>query len=264
MVKKSKRYFGMTGSQIGILIGAGVLALLVACGAFVFILMSQSGAPASPIAKNNIPSPTPFPTTDFATASVDATPTDLADLPTSVPPPAGWVEFQTQGASLWLPANFVGGDMADDRAVTINKVSRLGLHFRTAREAMRAASSQVVMWMADKTVRSSPVITVVIVSHELKDPGTTIDQVVQDTVKGAVPAQSTTIFETNRTPLLGRETRRVVYQQQIKASYQVTGIIYYIKDGNDFWMIDFNMDPNEYVNMQPIVDQCAKTFSLIQ
>lgn len=263
MFKKSKLYFGMTGSQIGILIGAGVLALLVACGAFVFILMSQSGAPAAPIVTNIPPSPTPFPTTDFPTAPVvaDATPTDFANLPTSVPPPAGWVEFQTQGASVWLPDNFVGGDMAEDRAVSINKVSRLGLHFRTAREAMRAAPSQVVMWMTDKTVRSSPVITVMIVSHELKDPGTTIDQVVQDTVKGAVPAQSTTIFETNRMSLLGRETRRVVYQQQIKASYQVTGIIYYIQDGNDFWMLDFNMDPNEYVNMQPVIDQCAKTLT---
>lgn len=259
MKKKSKKYYGMTGSQIGILIGTGVVGLLIVCVIFAFLLIPPSSQAQQ--TATDVPTATEPP--KIVITLEPPTPTAL-EIATSFPPPDGWVSFQTQGATIWLPDNFIGGDMTDDRAVTINKVSRLGLHFRPSREAMRAASGQVVMWMIDKTQKASPIITTLLVSHELKDEGTTIDQYAQDAIKGSVPAQSTTIFENNHRTLLGRETLRIAYEQQIKASYRVSGVVYYIKDGNDFWTLDFNMDPNEYVNMQPIMDQSAKTFNLIQ
>ena len=75
MFKTNKRYLGMTGSQVGILIGAGVLALLTACGAIVFIFMSQPGSTAAPIVTSgSSPTPAALPTDtiDFATAVATA------------------------------------------------------------------------------------------------------------------------------------------------------------------------------------------------
>ncbi len=64
--------------------------------------------------------------------------------------------------------------------------------------------------------------------------------------------------------MLGREARRVTYQQQITAGYEVTGVSYYIKDGNDFWVLNYALDPNEYLTMLPVVEKSVDTFNLIK
>jgi hypothetical protein len=118
--------------------------------------------------------------------------------------------------------------------------------------------------MIDKTISSNPIIMSLLVTHEVREEGISIEQYIQNSTMGSSTAQSTTVYETKKTILLGRETRRVTYHQQIQAGYEIAGIVYYIQDGNDFWILDYNADPNEYTNMLPMAEQSVHTFDLVK
>ncbi len=262
MKQKSKRYLGMTNSQLGILGGAGAVALLLICGLSFLVLMPPPAQVSAPTDK--IPEILKTPPSPVVLVVADTpTPTPQPVIATSAPP-EDWVEFQTSGATLWMPKNFVGGDMANGRSETIFKVTRLGRYFKNVREAMRSAPSQVVMWMIDNTASGSPVITSLIVMHEVMDDETGIDQYVHNSTKGTATALSTTVYETNKLSVLGREARRVTYQQQVTAGYEITGVAYFIKDGNEFWILDYALDPNEYIDMLSMVKQSVDTFNLVK
>jgi hypothetical protein len=261
MKSKNARHFGLTNLQLGILGGAAAVALLVIGGLswFVFTLppSEQPTAVATEI------SPTPSPHVQVVVVTPVA-PTPSPKIATSVPP-GGWVEFKTKGATLWLPSNFIGGDMTVNREESINKVGRLGgARFKNTIKAMKQAPSQIVMWMIDKTVSNNPIIMALVVTHEVGAEGIGIEQYIQNSTMGISTALSTSVFETKKITLLGREARRVTYQQQIQAGYQIAGVAYYIQDGSDFWILDYNLDPNEYADMLPMAEQSAHTFNLVK
>jgi hypothetical protein len=259
MKPKSVRHFGLTNSQLGILAGVAVAVLLVICGLSWFVFMPPP-AEQSPTATKIPPTSSPY----VRVSTVTPPPTPSPEIATSVPP-GGWVEFQTQGARVWLPANFVGGDMISNRVEAINAVTRLGgARYKNTIKAMKQAPSQLVMWMIDKTNSKSPVIMSLLVTHEVKEEGTSLEQYLQNSAIGTSAALSTTIFETKKITLLGYEARRVTYQQQIQAGYQTAGVAYYIKDGNDFWILDYTLDPSKYVDMLPMTEQSVHTFYLVK
>lgn len=267
MKRKSARYFGMTNTQIGILAGMAFLALLSICGAFLLILsIAPVGEPAIPA-----PITTPIPATPSqtpakqVTAEFTATVTPIAPVIATLVPPGGWVEFKTQGASIWLPDNFVGGDTLDHRSETIQQVNKLGKYFKNAVKGITNASKETVLWMLDKNIDQSTIITSVIVQHFVSMEDKNIDQFVQDDLNsnanGTPVAMLITVNETKKMTLLGREVRRLTYQEQM-AGREVIGIVYYIKDGLNFWSVDYALDPNKYLDMLSIVDQSIHTFNL--
>ena len=259
MKPKSAR-FGMTNSQLGILAGAAAVVLLVIGGLSWFVFAPPSPEQPTAVATQAPPTPSPH----VQVIVVTSPPTPSPEVATSVPP-EGWVEFQTQGARLWLPSNFVGGDMRVSRAESINSVTRLGgARFKSTVKAMKQAPSRLVMWMIDKTVSNNPIIMNILVTHEVSAEGTDIEQYIQSSTMGASTAQSTTVFETKKITLLGREARRVAYRQQIQAGYEIAGVAYYIKDENDFWVVDYMLDPNKYTDMLSMVEQSIHTFDLVK
>lgn len=261
---KSVRYFGMTRSQIGILAGVAALALLIVCSLSWFILLPPPSAPVSAPTATQLP-PTP--------PSVEAVPLTVTPSPTPPPviatnmPPVGWAEFQTQGATLWLPNNFVGGDILHQEGETIQKINRLGIPFRNVIVQIKNAQPTVQLWMIDKIVNTSLTIMTVKVHHYVETTDKTIDQFVTDDLNGnfnGTPvAMIITVNETKKMTILGRETRRQTYQQN-EGGKDATGIAYYIKDGADFWIVDYLMEPNDYIDMLPIVEQSIGTFYLVQ
>jgi len=262
---KSTRYLGMTGTQIGILAGLAVVAMF-SIGGLLWIILSISSEPALPA-----PIGTPIPATPSLTPTkqltveLTLTITPTAPVIATIAPPGGWVEFQVQGADIWLPDNFVGGDTLDHRSETIQKVSKLGKYFANAVKGITKAPKETVLWMVDKNVDPSTIITSVVVEHFLSTEDKTTDQFIQDdlnsSANGTPVAMLITVNETKKMTLLGREARRLTYKQQI-AVRQVIGITYYIKDGADFWSIDYILDPNKYLDMLPSVEQSIHTFNL--
>ena len=164
MKSKSVRHFGLTNSQLGILAGAAIVALLVIGGLSWFVFMPPPSEQPTTVATEVPPTPSPHVQDTVATSPPTPSPEEIA---TSVPP-GGWVEFRTPGATLWLPASFVGGDMIVNRVETINAVTRLGgARFKNTIKAMKQAPSQLVMWIIDKTVSNSPVIMSLLVIQRL-------------------------------------------------------------------------------------------------
>ncbi len=144
MKRKSARYMGMTGMQIGILAGLSVVAMLSICGAFWLIASMSLSAGVAAV-------PAPGATQISATASptnalkVEPTPTvtptaasTAAVIATSVPP-GGWIEFKTEGAAIWLPNSFVGGDILDHRGETLQAVTNLGPGFKNVANSIKNA-----------------------------------------------------------------------------------------------------------------------------
>lgn len=260
---KSARYFGMTRSQIGILAGAATLALLVVCGLSWFILLPPPSAPALVPTAIEI---TPTPSVEVVTLTVTPSPTTPPVIATSVPP-GGWVEFQTRGATIWLPDNFIGGDLLDKKSETIQKINSLGSMYRNAVDGIQISTEETVLWMIDKTVKQTDVIPTVRVAHFVTTEDTTIDQYVQSylnsEMNGTPVAMLLTINETKKMTVLGRETRRLTSSSSY-AGHSATGITYYIKDGADVWVIDYLLLPDEYLDMLPIVEQSIQTFNLVQ
>ncbi|MGC1378853.1 MAG: hypothetical protein WA821_21655 [Anaerolineales bacterium] len=261
MKPKSARYFGMTNSQLGILAGAAAVVLLVIGGLSWFVFAPPSPEQPAAVATEIPPTPSPYFTQVIV---VTSPPTPSPEIATSVPPD-GWVEFQTQGARLWLPSNFVGGDLLTNRAESINSITRLGgARFKNTVKAMKQTPSQLVMWMVDKTVSNDPIIMTILITHEVKEEGISIEQYLQDNITSVSATLSTTVYETKKITLLGREARRMAYRQQIQAGYEIAGVAYYIKDENDFWVVDYMLDPNKYTDMLSMVEQSIHTFDLVK
>jgi len=223
--------------------------------------------PAPP--RTQAPAATEIPATPTVEQVVDEPTAPSSPVPTltvivTTAPPDGWVEFRSPGAALWLPGNFVGGDMVENRRDSINAVNRLGSHFRDIRNEMQVALPPIVLWMVDETSTNSPVINNVQVIHEANQGDISLDQYVQNKTNTVSTTKPMTVYETRRTTLFGLEARRLVYEQPIVAGYQVAGVAFYAKDGIDFWILNYIMHPNQSFDMQHIVEQSASTFYIIR
>ena len=262
MKSKNARHFGLTNSQLGILAGAAVVALLIICGLSWFVFMPPSSGQSSAVATEVPPTPSPHIQETF-TAPL---PTPSPEIATSVPP-GGWVEFQTEGATLWLPASFVGGDLLHSKAETIAKISKLGKFYKNVVNGLKTIGPEVVLWMVDKTPKQTDIITTVAAEHITSTEDTGIDQYIQSYLNssenGTPVAMMLTINQTKKMTLLGREARQLTYSSTY-AGHEETGIRYYIKDGSDIWIVDYNLIPDEYVDMLPIVEQSIHTFNLVK
>lgn len=264
MQKKKKLYYGMTGMQVATL---GTMAALFFCVVMVgllFVLRNPS-QPAVQVA-TQVPPPTRIPTSVNQPTDEVATLTPEPIVATKAPP-ADWVEFKSQEATLWLPPSFVGGDMVSKRQESIDKVRRLGKLFGGVVEGMRDADKEVVLTMVDKTLRETDIIPVVSVHHGVSTEDTSLDDYLQTlfekSAQGTPIAMVLATNEVKKMTILGREAKRWTFSRS-QAAHGVTSLVYCIKDGADFWTIFYSMSPNEYFDMLPMVEQSIQTFNIVK
>src|SRR6187551_414551 len=120
MKKKSKRYYGMTVTQIGILVGAAVFGLLT-IGIILVVVLTSTPKAQLPIATAVVSASTSTSTPAPTVAIETETPTP-APVVATVMPPGGWVQFDTPGVIFWLPSGYVGGDLVNNKQAIINKM----------------------------------------------------------------------------------------------------------------------------------------------
>jgi hypothetical protein len=257
MKSKSSGFMGMTGTQISILIGLAVVALLSICGVgWAMLSLGSLGAAPAATTVVSMPSPTVTATEDVtATPEITATPTP----PSTVAPPDGWVEFTTQGGGLWLPNSFVGGDMIAHKNEVISKVRQLGSFFRPIADSMKQPPTNTVLWMVDKNKQKNPLVTTVIVRSITLTDDTTIDKVIADYLANSNPPP--TVNETKKLTILGREARRLI-SQGITNTLDFSEFDYIIKDENDFWIISYVMSTDIYMDSLPMVEKSIQTFNI--
>jgi hypothetical protein len=266
MTQKSPRYLGMSGTQVGILAGLMVIAMLVMCA--IFWMVSSVALPASSRSADSQPgasnpgqaAPTPAATATlmiFPTTVPSATPTPQV----TIVPPGDWAMFETSGAQLWLPNNFIGGDMTDQRAKTIQKVSKLGKYYRLIVDDMKAAPKDYVLWMLDTDWDKSVIVSTVIARHQVLTAETKLENYIDDelTKLGHVP----TINKNKKMTILGYETRQLVFQALL-GTLEFTCVNYFIKDEADFWRVEYCVAPERYYELYPMIEKSMKTFYLVK
>ena len=266
MKGKNARVMGMTGTQIGILAGLSLVAVLSVCVLFWMFSSALTGysqaetQPPAPVQ----PSATPTPAQAAPTAAA-VTPTGTPPLVATSAPPAGWIRFQTPGAALWLPDTFVGGDMAQHRSGTIQIVTRLGKYFKNAATAMQTAPKEFVLWMVNKNAQQSMIISTATVQHLTSTSEKNIDQFVQDDLNsnanGTPAAMFIEINGTKKMMVLGHEARRITYLFH-QAGTEEMGVTYFVKNSAEFWVIGYIVGPQEYIDMLPTFEQSMQTFYL--
>jgi hypothetical protein len=263
MKRSAKLYFGMTQTQIAIL-GCLAFIIILVLGIFGYLITSGSSIYAAPPAA-------PVQELASETATIPAateTPVPTLDpaLPTTVPvpatPPAGWVIFQSTGVELWLPNNFVGGDMLNKRSETIQRVNRLGKFYVNAVALMRKADKSTMLFMVDKS-KQTVLIPVAMVNHiTLTDDLSLKDYI--DREYASDKTVQTTINENKKTTLLGREARRLTVQVRQPTGLEGLLIAYVIKEGPEIWIVSYNLPPNEIINLSPMIDQSIATFNILK
>jgi hypothetical protein len=264
MTQKSPRYLGMTGTQIGILAGLVAVVLLIICAVFWMILSTTF--PAGPLVAsgqpgNSNPAQNPSILAITDTPAETTTPEPLATVTPQVTivPPGNWTMFETRGAQIWLPNSYIGGDMTDQRAKTIQKVTKLGKYYKSIIESMKTAPKDYAMWMLDTNWDKSVIVSTVIVNHQVLTVDTKLEKYIEDEL--AKLRELPTLNKNKKMTVLGYETRQLVFQALL-GTLEFTCVDYFIKDEADFWRVDYCVAPERYYELYPMIEKSMQTFYL--
>jgi hypothetical protein len=266
MARKSPRYLGMTNSQISILAGLAAIVVLAICAMFWMIFSTAFQAePLAPNGQTGLSNQgqttSTLAVTITTTPSVTLEPSATVTPPATIVPPGDWAMFETRGAQIWLPNSFVGGDMTDQRAKTIQKVNKLGKYYKLIVEDMKAAPEDYVMWMLDTGWDKSVIVSTVIVHHQVLTVDTKLEKYIQDEL--AKLNETPTINKNKKMTVLGYETRQLVFQALL-GTLEFTCVNYFIKDEADFWRVDYCVAPERYYELYPLIENSMKTFYLVK
>ncbi|HET8708006.1 MAG TPA: hypothetical protein VFM46_17005, partial [Pseudomonadales bacterium] len=172
--------------------------------------------------------------------------------------PEGWVKFESEQIEFWLPANYVGGDMIKKKNDTIRQISALQTKkIKLNLDSLKKAPPELVLVMYDKNL-SLGLQTAVYVNKYTRTPETELQSFVDEMIS-KLPG-SVSIFGTRKTTVLGREAQKIELEQRISGS-TINATFYYIKNGADFWVIDYDYQPVDVVNMGQVIDTSIKTLN---
>ncbi len=183
-----------------------------------------------------------------------------ADEPISAvtPPPANWKKFEGVNAALWLPASFVGGDLAMNKAAVVEEIRSLGPEYQHIAQTAEQTSS-VDMWMADGYAEAGYSINVN-VAKEYVSAEVTLDQYVDQMVAD----------DTNQLRLISREVTprgqhmqaRLVLEMH-NSSHVARVVTYVIRNGRTCWIISFGTSAENYSRALSISEQSIRTFAVM-
>jgi hypothetical protein len=250
--------FGMTRGQLIIL---GVLALFacLSVGGMIALIAStptvrkptDTPVPTFALPVHVTPSATPEP----GTATPEPTPTSIAPMA----PPAGWINFSSNGVSLYLPPEFIGGDAKDQRSETVNRINNMGKPYNSLSKDVQAAAPELVLFAVQKEEAAPAVITTMWAFADMYPPDYSLeDYLNQDIFK---LSSSGMVTEKKKMTILGHEALRVVMQTR-SGGWDVVTVWYAIKDDIYFWRIIYTSSLNDYFTKQDIFTRSIGTLNL--
>lgn len=233
---RSRKYFGMTTTQLGILAGMGGAACFLFVIAGCLFLRGGLGSLAA------APQPTPVPqstATPFVIPTITPTAT-LTPVPYEMLIPDGWLQFKTGLIEIWLPKEF--------------KVAKS----KTLEESANLAIPELVV---TRTVtKSSPYKMFVVVSYE----PLTLDSL-DDYLTGEIAnlSSDTRVADKRMVTINSQDVVRFVFETRTDTA-EVNDLMYVFLDGSTVWYVEYIAQINEYFTMVDMFEKSARTFRIVR
>jgi len=232
---QNRKYFGMTGLQIGILVAlAGALFLILCVAGWVIF---GNGFSFSRLPQD-IPTPVPSPTL-VVIPTITTTP-----LPTLVPYeqliPKGWKQFRTALIEIWLPSEFKDAKLVVPKGVTTLAVPELILSKPASK------TSLYNMW--------------VVVSYE---PLTTesLDSFLD--LKFQSISSDLRVVERRKALVNSTEAFRIVIETRVN-NVDANELAYIFQDGGTVWYVLFIAQINEFYDELNSFEDSVLTFRWVK
>jgi hypothetical protein len=174
--------------------------------------------------------------------------------PTSMPstaadrsgaPPAGWNEFAVDEYSIWLPASYVGGDIAEDRDVVLDRIRSANPVCGAGLEALADSSPTARLIAVDvDTCSVDAVRTNVGVNQQDVPKGTTPKEYLEQAAS-SVPA-SVEILEQGLTTVGGRDVARLVVESDTEKEILPKSLIVALPARGSYWLVICTTSPDEF------------------
>jgi hypothetical protein len=255
-VKQTKRYFGMTLAQLGILGCLACVACGMIAGGVLFISDSPSGGGFS-LFPTPVSSSTPQPTfTPYLTETPSLTPTATL-IPYEDLVPSGWKQYATTNIELWIPPQFNLVDVDKERQDRIDLYRELG--YDDVAGDLEENPPAYVFWFKVSQPSTTLYDANITVEPELMTAGnldTYLDQQYANSPQEFIVVSRQEILVGNY------EARRTLLEANLSSIY--IGVAQYsIFDGTNVWIINCSSHFNEFYTWLPEFDKVARTFRLV-
>jgi len=236
-----KKYFGMTGTQVGILGGLAGALLLIACIGGWFVLRNITGGGSFSVPPTETLEPT-------VTAVIVTTPTIVPTITSTPIPyeqliPANWKQYKTALVEIWLPSNFKLADKKPDKK-TVSKVEL-------------AIPELSIIEIPSKSSAYNMVV------------GVSYDLMVGDSFDAYLDNKLTSLPETARVAdrqtkfVNSLEARRLVIEIRVGA-IDVNDLVYVFLDGSTVWYVEYAAEISEFFQNIDIFEKSKDTFRIVR
>ena len=237
----NKKYFGMTVTQLGILVGLAVLVLVLFCVVGWLVLGKVRG-----LATSQQPAPATATASLTPTATLIVTPSQTTTpAPTPFPYEAlitpGWVQQKTSLVEMWM---IPGYKSAKSDALI------LGL----------GGAPIVDLQLRGLYAKKSPNRIYITVSYEplAKD---SLDALLAERLSALGPYLS--VSERAKTDINTVPAMRLIFSGR-KGNTDINELTYIILDGTTVWYVQYTAELTEFYQMLPTFEASAKTFRVVK
>lgn len=230
-----QKYLGMTGMQIGIIVGlVGMLCLILGVGGW-FVLRNMGGGGGLSVAQAT-PTAQPTVTSILAVSpTLEVTPT-LTPIPYEQLIPADWKQYKTSLVEIWMPNNF---KLADKKTVNTS-----------------AGFSTSELLITEIPSKSSAYNMLVNISFDVMN-GDSLDTFIQDQFP-TLPYQAH-VSDYRTVYVNSVEARRIVIELRVN-NIDINDMVYVFLDGNTVWYVEYVAQITEFFDYLPAFEQSIKTF----
>lgn len=179
-------------------------------------------------------------------------------------PPAGWNEIDTSGAQVWLPAGYVGGDVAVNGEETFARLRASGgapyadaVRQMIANLNASSAPARLVLLAVDGT---QPTTTLNIIRDDEPLLTLTADQYVDRGVE-LLPPSWKVLSRDSAT--LGRYRAARLFLKLAPAAGPVEEVQYTVKQGSTYWTLTYSAAQNDFDAQLPTFDASAHTLQVL-
>ncbi|MFO8102399.1 MAG: hypothetical protein R6U37_09605 [Dehalococcoidia bacterium] len=178
---------------------------------------------------------------------------------TAITPMPGWEKFEGEGAQLWLPQSYEGGDPGKDAAAIAESLRGLSPDFEQMAQVIEQNPSMYVIWAFDSEAGGTGFLTNAAVTQETVS-ASTIDAYLDDVLNHLPLHLYFKVLERDMVTLGGSKAGRLVLEF---ANYGVAGkeVVYALKDGSTMWVLTFATGAAEFEERLPVFEQSALTFT---
>ena len=237
-MNQDRKYFGMTGMQIGILASLTGAAFLLFCITGFLVLGKARGLLSKPAAATSTLQPT-------ATLMIPPT---LTPAPAATPLPyeslipGGWVQFRTALYEIWMPSGYKSAT-ADVLITGLGDSAIVDL-------SVRGTYSSLSPYKIYVTVSYVPL------------NADSLDAFLKTRLSALGPYLS--LSERSKTDLNTVPVTRLVFGGRKGNNVDLSELTYVIQDGTTVWYIQYSAELTEFYEMLPTFEASAKTFRVVK